>query len=125
MTKKKKDNNYEIELEYIFREMCNRVGTDFDKLDMDKEDWADDHSWKMEDEIEFQVWLYNYLVNNYAAFKAVQSLPYIDSDKIAKVVRNFCLFYGWALESDFEIDYDEEFGPLEEGTDTDLEENNP
>ena len=111
MTKKKKDNNYEIELEYIFREMCNRVGTDFDKLDMD--------------EIEFQVWLYNYLVNNYAAFKAVQSLPYIDSDKIAKVVRNFCLFYGWALESDFEIDYDEEFGPLEEGTDTDLEENNP
>jgi len=125
MTNQKEDK-HEDALEYIFREMCSRVGADFDKLDMEKEDWADDHSWKIEDEIEFQVWLYNHLSNNPIALEAVSELPYINSDKVAKIVRNFCLFYGWAIESEFDVDYEQEFGNLDELSDEDnLEENNP
>ena len=125
MTNQKEDK-HEDALEYIFREMCSRVGADFDKLDMEKEDWADDHSWKIEDEIEFQVWLYNHLSNNPIALEAVSELPYINSDKVAKIVRNFCLFYGWAIESEFDVDYEQEFGNLDKLSDEDnLEENNP
>ncbi len=99
-------------LETIFEELCKRVGVKFEDVDIEKEDWADQYSWELEEEIEYQVWLYNYLVNTPQAVDAIKILPMIgEDDKISKIVKNFCLFYGWALKDDED---EEEDGDLDE-----------
>lgn len=84
-------------LTVILKEMCSRVGADYDKMPMqDKEQqWYYRYSWTEDDEIKFIEWLTNYL---YASIKARRELMTITSKnkKRCKEVAQFFVFnYGW------------------------------
>lgn len=45
----------------ILKEMCKRVGVDYDTFDFSKKDWYWEHQWSAEQEENFRVWLGKFL----------------------------------------------------------------
>ena len=103
-------------LEEILKEMCLRVGTTLDKIDILKQDWQEQYEWTIEQEIEFQDWMYQYLIQNKDAlieistYRPDESLSAIELKNLTK---EFTLFYGWALEEERNFEYIKENKPKE------------
>ena len=92
-------------LQIILAEMCTRVGAELSDIDVLKNEWQEDYEWTIEEEIDFQNWMFKYLVANHDALLEISTYepnePYSTTD-LMKLVKEFTLLYGWALE--FEAD---------------------
>jgi len=82
-------------LKIVLQKMCDIVGADFDSLDFQNDAWYYKHSWTVEQEKEFEQWLYNYLWKSKQARKTILAYPYQDKHKIKEAVYQFTLYYGW------------------------------
>jgi hypothetical protein len=101
-------------LEIILIEMCARVGTNFNDIDIMKDMWQEEHEWTIDEEIKFQEWMFQYVVANHDALLEISDYrpnePYSTNDLI-KLVKEFTLLYGWALGQDGDLDYIKENKP--------------
>jgi hypothetical protein len=101
--KRKVINLVEIENEYfahVIKEMCNRVGADYDKLDPKKEDWYLEYSWTEKEQDDFKEWVVDYLYRSTGARKAILNFPLKNKTKIRKAVDWFLFDYGWTLKNE-------------------------
>lgn len=103
-------------LEEILTEMCLRVNTTLDKIDILQQDWQEKHEWSIKQEIEFQEWLYQYLVKNKDAVIEISTYrpnESISATELKNLTKEFTLFYGWALEEQRNFEYIRENNPKE------------
>lgn len=45
----------------IFKEMCKRVGADYDEMDFSKDKWYEDYTWTEREKEKFIAWFAKYL----------------------------------------------------------------
>jgi hypothetical protein len=87
-------------LEYILREMCSRVGADYDKMDFNKENWFWEYQWTREEEEDFIKWLAKKIRKD----RKVRTLFWTDrkvTEKEAEMgARMFVFNYGWKLKEE-------------------------
>ncbi len=94
-------------LTIILKEMCRRVGADFDKLNfkrrVGRKEWFMRYKWTEKEELDFKKWFVNYLYKNREARKELLEFPSIYQSKreLEKVASWFLLDYGWRC--DYEI----------------------
>jgi len=83
-------------LTIILREMCDRVGADFNKIEFDKPEWFWQYSWSYQDQCAFSEWMVDYLYNSTEARNEIMEYPRGKAKyKIRKVVNWFVFNYGW------------------------------
>lgn len=90
-----KENPY---LEEILREMCLRVGANFDKLDFKSSDWFTKYSWTEDEEEDFKLWLNQYFYDNAEAREEIMPRVAKDIEVIDMANSEFLLRFGWKLE---------------------------
>lgn len=96
----KKNNEFGPHLIHILKEMCKRVGADYDKINFKEDSWYSKYEWDIEEEEKFIKWLIDYLHNTYGARKEL--LYYNGKNKkiIVKAVRDFTFNYGWKYKKE-------------------------
>lgn len=76
--------------EIILREMCNRVGADYEvmrpKMSDKNSEWYTEYSWTREEEKDFEQWLATYMKTNSLARGGVMA---------SMQAQMFILNYGW------------------------------
>lgn len=90
-------------IEIIIREMCRRVGADFDSLvftktheDMDvKEAWFMKHEWSEDEQDDFKKWLVEYLLNNAEARREIMKSSDKNMKKLEAAAGWFIFAFGW------------------------------
>lgn len=95
-------------LDVILGEMCKRVGTELSKVDILQNNWHETHTWSIPEEQEFQKWMFEYLVQNQEALFEISTYrpnESISTKELMTLVKEFTLFYGWALEDEVSIEY--------------------
>ena len=95
-------------LEVILEEMCNRAGTQLKFVNILEQDWQEKHEWTIAEEISFQQWLYQYLVQNKDALlelSTYQPDESVSATDLLNLAKEFTLFYGWALEEKRDFEY--------------------
>ena len=101
-------------LNIIFSEMARQVGTDITKIDILQDEWHEAFEWSIEEEKKFQDWLYKYLVTNNDALIEISTYrpnePFTTTE-LMTLVKEFTLFYGWALKEDADLDNIKEHKP--------------
>jgi len=84
-------NKYMVE---ILKEMCKRVGGNYDRIVFSENEWWRVYSWTEEEEADFKVWFEEYLYNNTRARKELTTCG--KSKKcIKQAVSEFLLQYSW------------------------------
>lgn len=96
----KKNNNFDENLEYILKEMCSRVGRNYDDVDFNDDTWYLTSSWTKKDQDSFTKWLTNYLYNNKEAREALLRFPLKDKNRIENAANEFVFNYGWKVFSE-------------------------
>lgn len=88
-------------LEEIIREMCKRVGANFDDIIFkDKENlWFHKYEWIEEEQKDFENWLVDFFRANKGAREELMETPSKDKKIIEGTVRMFILNYGWKLKN--------------------------
>jgi len=88
------ENKY---LEEVLKEMCSRVGADFDKINFKEDGWFMKYSWTEDEEADFKKWLANYLKDRKAMMSLYQSST---TNKYfrEKAADAFIFNYGWKLK---------------------------
>lgn len=81
----------------ILKEMCTRVGADYEKIDFKADNWFWSHEWTLEQENDFKNWLYAYLKKNKSAIKELTDYPRIANLK--KLCSYFAENYGWKIKT--------------------------
>ena len=82
-------------LEKIYSEMCRRVGTTLDEVDLSEKYWYRKYQWPIKEEVSYRDWLQNYLEKNPEAVDAIVSVGIILRDDKKKMATEFASFYGW------------------------------
>lgn len=95
MKTKKDKPKIEGHLAVILKEMCRRVGADFDKIDFGKERWFEDYTWDEKQQEDFEKWLTDYLYKNKKATAELYSMHYPSKKWVKQAADMFILSYGW------------------------------
>ena len=83
-------------LEIILREMCRRVGADFEKINFKEKGWFKNYSWSIDSEKAFKEWLITSLLENKETRKALLGTTAKLTKRKAKDAAAFFVFnYGW------------------------------
>lgn len=86
-------------LEELMREMCSRVGADFNEIDFKAPNWYEEYTWTEQEQEDFMGWIVKYLKSNYKARKELMTFPHTTSVKeLRKFAGMFILGYGWKCE---------------------------
>ena len=85
-------------LEIILKEMCKRVGANYNDIDFKDKEWYTRHEWLEEEQEDFHKWLVDYLYNNTEARKEILRYPRKNKKLINKAVTWFLFDYGWKLK---------------------------
>lgn len=85
-------------LQTVLKEMCNRVGADYDSIDFSNELWYSKYEWTIQEEKQFEKWMIDYLYKNTKARKELMNCSYLKKKSyLEKVAREFTFQYGWSL----------------------------
>jgi hypothetical protein len=101
-------------LNIILSEMCSRVGTDLTRVNILQDEWQELHQWSIEEEQAFQDWMYKYLVANTDALFEISTLKpqeLFTATELMNLVKEFTLFYGWALTEEADLENIKEHKP--------------
>jgi len=90
-----KKQDFEKNLTVILKEMCGRVGADFENMDFKKENWFHDYSWTEAEQSGFRDWLTHYLLNNKEARMELLSFHTKDKKRCRKAAEEWVWNYGW------------------------------
>ena len=86
-------------LKTILSKMCEMVGTNYDKINFDKNGWYREFEWTEEDEDVFKKWLIDYLYTNTKARNEIMAFPNKTKRYAKKVANEFCFMYGWKYKN--------------------------
>lgn len=86
------------ELEPILREMCRRVGADYDSIDFVDSSWYLGHAWTEEEANEFIKWLGEYFYQNTRARQALFRIPRKTKKRCMDAAKEFEFRYGWKIK---------------------------
>jgi hypothetical protein len=86
------------ELEYILKEMCKRVGADYDSIDFKSQDWFLKYTWTEREQESFYKWLTELIYNapQISMFLTGRRLKLVKLCKQASA--EFIHNYGWKVE---------------------------
>ena len=87
-------------LRIILKEMCKRVGADFNKINFNKHEWFMKHTWTEKELMNFKEWFINYLYENTEARKEIMMFPLKNKMRIRRTASWFILDYGWKTKWD-------------------------
>ena len=83
-------------LKLVLKEMCKRVGTNFNSVDFKDPNWYNQYSWSMDEETNFIEWLANALMTNKTVRMDLLVYPsHLTYNKARKAAKEFVLNYGW------------------------------
>jgi len=85
-------------LQEVLKEMCNRVGADYDSIDFSNGTWYNSYEWTLQEEKQFEKWLANYLYKSAKARKEIMNHSIKKKSYLEKAAREFTFQYGWLLE---------------------------
>jgi hypothetical protein len=95
-------------LEIVLEEMCRRVGTELKRVDILEKDWQEKHTWTYDEEVDFQSWFYQYLIQNKEAvseFTNYKLYESVSTNDVLTLAKEFTLFYGWKLTEERGFEY--------------------
>ncbi len=97
LVKKTYDNTFSEHLTIVLKEMCARVGANYDKLPMkDKEKkWFHLHTWTIKEQDDYIEWLANYLYTNTKARRELMTISYQSKKRCRDFAQFFVFNYGW------------------------------
>lgn len=84
-------------LQEVLKEMCNRVGADYDSIDFSDERWYNKYEWTVQEQKQFQKWLVDYLYKNAKARKEIMNHSIKRKSYLEKVATEFTFRYGWSF----------------------------
>ena len=95
--KKTYEHNYGEHMTIILKEMCNRVGADYNKLPLEDHEsfWFTYYTWSKEQEKDYENWLANYMYNTTKARRELMSFPWKTKKQCRKFAEQFVSWYGW------------------------------
>lgn len=82
----------------ILREMCNRVGVYYWRMDFKKPNWFLLSEWTGAEEDEFVKWMGNYLYKNTEARFEIMRCPRKHKESCIKAAKEFIWNYGWKVK---------------------------
>jgi hypothetical protein len=97
------DNLFKKHITVVLKEMCSRVGADFDKIDFGPNQeplYFDLYEWTEKQQQEFEDWLTDYMYNNSEARRALAHYPSLIKTKKGsrKFAHKFVCWYGWRIK---------------------------
>lgn len=97
LVKKTYNHHYGEHTTIILKEMCSRVGADYNRLPLEDREshWYDLFTWTKEQEEEYKLWLIDYLYNNAKARKEVMAYSSKTKAHCRKCAETFLSWYGW------------------------------
>lgn len=90
-------NDFNDTLVHILKEMCTRVGADYESIDFKKQDWFREYTWNVEDQDNFKEWIVDYVFKHSKARREFLSASIRDKEHIRKAADFFIFNYGWSL----------------------------
>jgi hypothetical protein len=90
-------------LNTVLKEMCHRVGADFNKIDFPSGGWFLEATWTQEEEEDFKKWLADYIYNNKEARKEITSYRTNTKKNARQFAEQFIFNYGWKEKIEDEI----------------------
>jgi len=84
-------------LQFVLKEMCNRVGADYDSIDFSSNNWYSKYEWTIQEEKQFEKWMIDYLYKNAKARREIMNYSIKNKSYLEKVAREFTFHYGWRL----------------------------
>lgn len=97
---KKNNSEFGPYLSYILKEMCKKVGADFNKINFKEEGWFSEYEWTIEEEAEFIKWMIDYLYRTTDARKELLKFNTKNKKLLERTVKGFILNYGWKYKKD-------------------------
>lgn len=89
---------FEPGLTKVLKEMCQRVGADYESMNFKEDKWFYKHSWTLEEEKNFEKWLYDNKDPEVNKNLGLSKNRYFRERQIAMFVLN----YGWKLTNEVE-----------------------
>ena len=88
------------ELDFILKEMCNRVGVAFEDIDFQEHNWFTKHRWTIHEEEDFTDWLAKHLYDNKEARHFILRITSKNKSLCKKGAKAFVFNYGWSYKDD-------------------------
>jgi len=84
-------------LEFVLKEMCNRVNANYNNINFTEENWFLKHTWTSKEQDDFINWLTQQIISNKEVRKLF-NLPSHPRKKIAEAAAKWFVFqYGWKV----------------------------
>ena len=94
----KKNNLHGVYLTDILKEMCKRVGVDYDDVDFSEDEWYLKHAWRQQDQDMFIEWFAKYLRNMGPRRELCQHPPLVRTkEERSKFAEKFVAEFGWKI----------------------------
>ena len=85
-------------LKNIMKEMCSRVGADYDTINFSEPGWFDKYEWTKQEYDDFVDWLSDYLIKNKEARISILNTDSPSKKLITNSCKLFGLNYGWKFK---------------------------
>ena len=82
-------------IKIILSEMCNKVGTNLDEIDVTEDFWFTKHTWTTQEEDDFKEWMLKFITGNYPLFKETFVNPKSNKKRLKRQIDQFLWNYGW------------------------------
>ena len=85
-------------LKHIMKEMCNRVGADYNTINFSESCWFDKYEWTKQEHDDFVDWLSDYLIKNKEARIGILNIDSPSKKMVNDFCKMFALNYGWKFK---------------------------
>ena len=83
-------------LEIVLKEMCKRVGVNYNSVNFKEDGWYNQYSWSQEEEKEFINWLTDKLmIDKYIRMELLTNPSHLTYKKARKAAEEFVFKFGW------------------------------
>ena len=96
------------ELNFILKEMCDRVGVAFEDIDFQEHNGFTKHRWTIHQEEDFAEWLANHFYENKEARHFILQIRSKNKTLCKKGAKAFIFNYGWSYKEPELIETKEE-----------------
>jgi len=84
-------------LQFVLKEMCNRVGANYNSIDFSDQTWYNKYEWTIQEEKQFEKWMVDYLYKDAKARKEITNHSIKRKSYLEKVAKEFTFMYGWKI----------------------------
>ena len=83
----------------VLKEMCSRVGVEFEDIDFDKDEWYLDHEWTQDEQEDFIRWFAKFLRNK-GVRTEITKYPSLLNNYVKReqFARQFLTEFGWKVK---------------------------